>query len=470
MKNQYFGDVRDLFKYDLIQSIIKETDSINRILYIPMLTKNDERKDGNKIDYNKAKAGTHNEDLVKFLCNCVKSDRRNITELKFYFQLKGIEIDIYNESFFQRNRKSYFSGIKELFSSSLIFVDPDKGLEIKRSNEMHLLYDEAQFIYNRMDKNSILMIYQHFPRKDHIKYLCGRAKELKKRMGDLPIYISDNEIIFFFLTKNHELKNQLERIMNMYKREYSALQMGTVCQVDATGIGIAASYGLTWLKEQEPQTIKDISRSIQALSLWNEPTSFLIEKLMSMRKDGYWETETPINDTARACIALSGWRKIQTEIIQWIQKEQKNDNWNNSEIDTAYALMALGDRGIKNENGCQWLFHNYGKKWEHPGTTSLIITAFSKQDKTRYGDFIKDRANWLILKRENGGWTYIATSNLVIQALILSGIEEQEIAPSIAWLLGKQDDNGSWKDIISTTLTLISLKMYLDKFNSGSDK
>jgi len=250
----------------------------------------------------------------------------------------------------------------------------------------------------------------------------------------------------------------------------SEYTIGEGFQVDIKGIGIASSRGLAWLKEQEPQTVKDISRSIQALSLWDEPASILIGKLASMRKDGYWETETPINDTARACIALSGCRKIQPESIHWIQKEQKNDNWNNNEIDTSYALIALAYHGIKNENGCQWLVRNYGEKWEHPGTTSLIITALSKQDKTRYGDFIADRANWLISKREDGGWTYIATSNLVIQALILSGVKEQEITPSIAWLLGKQDDNGSWKDIISTTLSLISLKMYLDKFNSGSDK
>ena len=241
-------------------------------------------------------------------------------------------------------------------------------------------------------------------------------------------------------------------------------------QVDVTGIITAASCGLAWLKEQEPKTVKDISRSIQALSLWDEPVSFLIEKLISMKKDRYWETEIPINDTARACIALSERGKIQSEAIHWIQKEQKNDNWNNNEIDTSYALIALADLGIKNENGCQWLVSNYGKKWEHPGTTSLIITALTKQDKTRYEDFIKDRANWLISKREDGGWKYIATSNLVIQALILSEIEEQEIAPSIGWLLGKQEDNGAWKDIISTTLTLITLKMYLDKFNSGSGK
>ncbi|MCZ7401123.1 MAG: hypothetical protein O8C61_02765 [Candidatus Methanoperedens sp.] len=265
---------------------------------------------------------------------------------------------------------------------------------------------------------------------------------------------------------------KMEQQINTDKRKSNCLAndlKGADFQVDAIGIGIAASRGLAWLKEQEPETVKDISRSIQALSLWDEPASILIEKLISMRIDGYWETETPINDTARACIALSGCRQIQTEILQWIQKEQKNDNWNNSEIDSSYALISLADRGIKNETGCQWLFRNYGKEWEHPGTTSLIITALSKQDKTRYGDFIKGRANWLISKREDGGWKYIATSNLVIQALILSGIGEQEITPSIAWLLGKQEDNGSWKDIISTTLSLISLKMYLDKFNSGSE-
>ena len=234
--------------------------------------------------------------------------------------------------------------------------------------------------------------------------------------------------------------------------------------------GDAASCGLEWLKEQEQETIKDISRSIQALTLWNEPASFLIEKLLSLKKNGYWETETPLTDTARAFIALCKCGKVQQETISWIQEQQHGDNWNNSEIDTAYALMALGECRIKNEKGCNWLVSNYGKKWEHPGTTSLIITALSIQDKEKYRDFINDRARWLLSKREDSGWTYIATSNLVIQALIHAGTKDEDIAPSIKWLLGKQQENGSWKDIISTTLSLITLKMYLDKLNSISKK
>ena len=235
-------------------------------------------------------------------------------------------------------------------------------------------------------------------------------------------------------------------------------------------IRICASHGLEYLKIQNPESVKDISRSIQALSLWDEYAFSLIEKLISMKKNGYWETETPINDTARACIALCGCGKIQPEMIGWMQKEQRNDNWSNNEIDTAYALIALGDCGIKNEKGCDWLIRNYGPKWEHPGTTSLIITALINQDMEEYHDFIKDRAIWLLSKREDGRWTYVATSNLVIQALILAGVVNEDIAPSIKWLLGKQQENGSWKDIISTTLSLITLKMYLDKLNSISKK
>src|SRR4030067_892627 len=175
---------------------------------------------------------------------------------------------------------------------------------------------------------------------------------------------------------------------------------GHLTAQEADVIRLAASRGLAWLQEQEPQTVKDISRSIQALSLLDGPASIHIMKLIS-----------------------------------------------------------------QNILGCEWLIRNYGPKWEHAGTTSLIITALIKQDREKYGAFIKERASWLLSKREDSGWTYIATSNLVIQALILARVEEKDIAPSIKWLLGKPQENGSWKDKISTTLSFHSLKMYLDKLN-----
>ncbi len=227
----------------------------------------------------------------------------------------------------------------------------------------------------------------------------------------------------------------------------------------------AAAAGIKWLKSREQVEVKEISRSIQALSLWNENTSLLIEMLLSKKKDAFWKTDKPVPDTARAISALAGCELVQPDSIDWILEQQKDGNWNNSEIDTSYALIALADAGIRNEAGCEWLSRNYGAKWEHAGTTSLVLMALIKQNKPGYDGFIKNRAQWLISKRKDGGWTYIATSNLVMQALILSGEAGRiDIDPSIKWLLGKQD-NGNWGDITSTALSLISLRFHLDKFN-----
>lgn len=221
-----------------------------------------------------------------------------------------------------------------------------------------------------------------------------------------------------------------------------------------------AAYGIAWLKKQKPVTVKDLSRSIQALQMWDETPSDLIDILLSMKKNGYWETETPLTDTARVCSALVSCGFEQSDSVRWIQEKQENDCWNNNEIDTAYSLIALGDSGVTNKSGCEWLVRNYGEKWEYAGTTALIITALIKQDRTKYGEFIKNRTEWLLSKRESGGWVHIATSNLVIQALILSGLRdiELEMCPSIQWLLEKQE-KGSWGNITSTALSLISLGM-----------
>ncbi len=153
-------------------------------------------------------------------------------------------------------------------------------------------------------------------------------------------------------------------------------------------IHTAALRGIKWLRNQKSTTVKDISRSIQALSLWNEDISDLTVKLLAIKKDAFWETDKPILDTARAYSALAVSGIIQPEIINWILEQQKDGSWNNDEIDSSYAMIALGDGGIKNEQGCEWLFRNYGKNWEYVGTTSLIITALLKQNKKKYLNFI----------------------------------------------------------------------------------
>ncbi len=240
MKKQYLGDVRDLFKYDLIQQILKGVSSLQKFTFIPMLTKNEpKRGDGNKGNFvrarKKGRPGTNNEKLMDVLKKYkgMYANERDFTEIEMHFKSEGIEILLYEdkgrEYFDHRTRGEYFKNIPEsLLHKSLVFVDPDIGLEIQNSTEKHLLYPEVQYLYECMDKDSILMIYQHYPRFPHKykEYLPeGRSNKLEKELGDLPIYISDNEIMLFLLTKSDALKSQLERIIKEYKRGYPRIKL-----------------------------------------------------------------------------------------------------------------------------------------------------------------------------------------------------------------------------------------------------
>ena len=181
MKNQYFGDIRDLFKYDLILELLLKT-SLDHFAFIPMLTKNEESTNGRKIDYRSARAGTRRTILRSFLERCLAENRRRIEELERFFRgsklPKKIKLTIFanNRYFSDKNRQEYFESIKEDFlKGSVILVDPDIGLEVKNTRgreEKYVKYEEIKVLYDRMDRRSILLIFQFIPRAEREKYFC----------------------------------------------------------------------------------------------------------------------------------------------------------------------------------------------------------------------------------------------------------------------------------------------------------
>jgi hypothetical protein len=81
MKNQFFGDNRDLFKYDIIYQIVQRIGQIRHFTFIPMLTE-DSGNHGNQIERKQAKAGFNNRELQKDLDKCINSNERNISKIK----------------------------------------------------------------------------------------------------------------------------------------------------------------------------------------------------------------------------------------------------------------------------------------------------------------------------------------------------------------------------------------------------
>ncbi len=83
MKNQYFGDRNDMFKYDLALTLVAEVDGLHQFTFVPMLTPDDGRSDGNLTEY--AGLRRHRPHLHDFLKECVADpSRRKVTSLREY--------------------------------------------------------------------------------------------------------------------------------------------------------------------------------------------------------------------------------------------------------------------------------------------------------------------------------------------------------------------------------------------------
>ncbi len=221
-----------------------------------------------------------------------------------------------------------------------------------------------------------------------------------------------------------------------------------------------------WLYSQKISKVKDLARMVQASYLWNGKYTYK-DELISLKKEASWNSD--LRDTARAASGLALTGTIYPDTEKWVLSRQSEGSWNNDVYDTVYALSSLADMGSYNLKGCTWLTENYSEKWEHPGTTALVITALIKQanlvNEKTHSKFIRDRAEWIISQKETeGAWRTPATSCLVIQSLILAGYKEDTEGP-VSWLLSQMNDNGSWgKDggnINTTSLALITLWGYL---------
>ncbi len=233
-------------------------------------------------------------------------------------------------------------------------------------------------------------------------------------------------------------------------------------QVKAIKCKEAAKRGLDWLDESQPVTLKEYARSTTASYLWGR---------------GYTRTATLIKeahrpqsfrDICRGASALATMGIYYPAVTHYIKTKQNDGNLENI-YDRTYALIALADLEVSCPGECQKIIRDYNRTWEHPGTTALIIICLIKQSEltgSDYTDIIREKTDWLLSRmQDNGGWKFIATSNLVMQALIMAD-RSAEIDQSIRWLLKKQNDNGSWGknngDITATAQSLITLALYLN--------
>jgi len=176
MKNQFFGDKKDVFKFGICLKLLKDL-KINRFTWIAMLTPDDPpTKNYSGFDWVDGK-------LIEFLSEKRKLQPLDIKEMECFFNkhYKHVEFFLIDEEFKAKKRNDYFRNIEEnKLKDALILVDPDTGLEVrtmKRKPDQYLKFDELKCLYNRISNNSILAVFQHQQRGRKFKELFEELRE-----------------------------------------------------------------------------------------------------------------------------------------------------------------------------------------------------------------------------------------------------------------------------------------------------
>ena len=131
VKNQYFADRRDLFKYDLLLDLA-ECQSEPRLVFIPMLTPNDGTREGSVRAY---ECGARRRMLFDVLRAAVATGKRDIQTLRAVLPRCGVLFFPYRDAeYFQdATRKQYFDTVPSDWLARSSFLTPTSVFRQGRS-------------------------------------------------------------------------------------------------------------------------------------------------------------------------------------------------------------------------------------------------------------------------------------------------------------------------------------------------
>ena len=208
MKEQYIGDVKDYYKYSIIEYFSKLYNK--KVLFAWMLTPPDSKNEGNDISYlnNPSEYSGYNPILYKKLNNIVSENKslplieKVLDNENYFFFSEELTLDI-------DDRRTYFNKLDEITINKkiyLVFFDPDKGIEVKstpkgtKESNQYIYWDEIKHFWG---KGRDMLIFQYIPRyTKHNEYInkiieqCVSNLEIKHHNINI---IKTNYVLFIYL-------------------------------------------------------------------------------------------------------------------------------------------------------------------------------------------------------------------------------------------------------------------------------
>lgn len=216
VKNQFFGDKRDYFKYSLLEHLLSGITELTQLTCAWMLTTPSANSHGN-LSLVPCRGY---EELATFLTEARHAGRRDVREIARYYSSR-CRFNSYGDDPalpFGFERKTYFNDIPaDLFQSALLFVDPDNGMEpATGAKAAHLTYEEARSLFSRLTGHSIFVVYQHLPRRRPDDYWPEVAQRLTRALGARAFYVAERNAALYLVPKPPVEAEHLHAVLSRY--------------------------------------------------------------------------------------------------------------------------------------------------------------------------------------------------------------------------------------------------------------
>ncbi len=176
---QYFGDRRDLDKYDLLLALGQSGHWPGGLAIVPMLTPDDNARHGHL----RSRRRDRHPGLRAFLESAEAPSLQGVAD---FMRQQGVLCQIMTEELLADATRAAYVGTlpTQDLGSRVTFLDPDMGLEVpSRRTTAYLRYSELADIYRRLGTDTVLVVYQHMPHQDHAVFRTILQERLATQAG-----------------------------------------------------------------------------------------------------------------------------------------------------------------------------------------------------------------------------------------------------------------------------------------------
>jgi hypothetical protein len=224
MKNQYFGDINDYFKYGILKCF---AEAGFRIGVCWMLTPDSNIREGIKIHYLDKYKKWRRFDPKLFDClysrmklskRCVEwaKDPSILPHSRFYNALVPIT-EIARSSWFK-------DALNDLKYCDLIFFDPDRGIEVPSLRRTHkvsskyVYWDELKAAW---DRGASLLIFQHYPREKRSVYIPRMVNAMKANLQGARVVPLHTANVLYLLATHDEHQSRVNQAVKLIEDRWS---------------------------------------------------------------------------------------------------------------------------------------------------------------------------------------------------------------------------------------------------------